>query len=368
MKRFVILLLLIILIGWVATVPNSYSCTAICLKDAKGWVAGFNHDWIVKDALIMTNRRGLSKIAAPPNDEASKGSLAKWTSKYGSVTFNQSGQAFPSDGMNEKGLFVAILLLEKTKWPVPDSRASISAGQWIQYQLDNSSNVQEVIANDQHIQIIGGAPGKQVAMSGFHFMACDRDGECVTVEGIDGKTVYHKQKNLPVRVLTNTPYAEAINSLKHGKPIYGDVYHSETRFIQASKRLKEAAIRVPKCATDFAFETLKKVESHDVIGPTVWSIVYDLANLRVSFKTHDNQQIRYFDLSAFDFSCASSAKIFDIFSESAGDVSGKFVPYSHEANKKLITKTWSQTPGLSDLPGDLLDRAAAYPESFVCTE
>ncbi|PKN53773.1 MAG: hypothetical protein CVU55_01205 [Deltaproteobacteria bacterium HGW-Deltaproteobacteria-13] len=365
MKRFAILLPLIILIGWVATVPNSYSCTAICLKNAKGWVAGFNHDWLIKDALIMTNRRGLSKIAAPPNNETSKESLAKWTSKYGSVTFNQSGQGFPSDGMNEKGLFVAILLLEKTKWPAPDSQTSISAGQWIQYQLDNSSNVQEVIANDKNIQIIEGSPRN---MSGFHFMACDRGGECVTVEAIDGKTVYHMQKNLPVRVLTNTPYAEAINSLKHGKPIYGDVYHSETRFIQASNRLKEAAIHVPKSATNFAFETLKKVESHDVIGPTVWSIVYDLANLRVSFKTHDNPQIRYFDFSAFDFSCASSGKIFDILSESAGDVSGKFVPYSHQANKKLIMKTWSQTPGLSDLPGELLDRAAAYPESFVCTE
>ncbi len=356
------------LIGWVGTAANTHACTAICLKDAKGWVAGFNHDWLIKDALIMTNGRGLSKRAAPQDDHTSKESLAQWTSKYGSVTFNQSGQGFPSDGMNEKGLFVAILLLEKTKWPEPDSRALISAGQWIQYQLDNASNVREVIANARRIQIMGGAPGSPVAMFGFHFMACDRSGECVTVEGIDGKMVYHTQKDLPVRVLTNTPYAEAVNSLKQEKPMYGDVYHSETRFIQAANRLKEAAIHVPRSATAFGFETLKKVESHDVIGPTVWSVVYDLANLRVSFKTRDNQHIRYFDLSAFDFSCASPGKIFDILSESAGDVSGKFVPYSPQVNKKLIMKTWSQTPGLSDLPGELLDRAAAYPESFVCTE
>lgn len=362
------MLLLIITLCCEATVPNSYSCTAICLKDAAGWVAGFNHDWLIKDALIMTNKRGVLKIAAPPDDRTPKETLAKWTSKYGSVTFNQSGQGFPSDGMNEKGLFVAILLLEKTKWPAPDSRASISAGQWIQYQLDNSSNVQEVIDNNRHIQIIGSSPGKQLDMSGFHFMACDRNGECVTVEGINGKMVYHRQKNLPVRVLTNIPYSESINSLKQGKPIYGDVYHSETRFIQASNRLKEAALHVPKSATAFAFETLKKVESHDVIGPTVWSIVYDLTNLRVSFKTHDNQQIRYFDLSAFDFSCASPVKIFDILSERAGDVSNRFVAYSQQANKNLIMKTWTQTPGLSDLPTEVLDRAAAYPESFVCTK
>ncbi len=368
MKRSSIILPLIILIGWVATVPESYPCTAISLKDARGWVAGYNHDWMIKDALIMTNRRGVSKIAAPLNEESSPKSLARWTSKYGSVTFNQSGHARPTDGMNEKGLFVAILLLENTKWPDPDSRPSITAGQWVQYQLDNSSNVQEVIANDKHIQIAVSSPGRPSDWSGFHFIACDRAGECVTVEGINGKTVYRTQKNLPVRVLTNTPYAESINSLNQGKPIYGDVYHSETRFIQASNRLKEAGGAGPKSATDFAFETLKEVASHDTVGLTVWSVVYDLANLRVSFRTHDNQQMRYFDLSAFDFSCATPGKIFDILSESAGDVSGKFVPYSYQANKKLIMKTFTQTPGLSDLPGEVLDRMAAYPESFVCTE
>ncbi|MHB8138068.1 MAG: linear amide C-N hydrolase [Smithellaceae bacterium] len=368
MKRFLLMLSLIMVVGWVVIVPDSYSCTAISLKDANGWVAGFNHDWIIKDALIMTNKRGVSKIAAPPNEKTPKESLAKWTSKYGSVTLNQSGRDFPSDGMNEKGLFVAILLLEKTKWPAPGSRASISVGQWIQYQLDNFGNVQEVIDNSKRIQIVGGAPGKQADMSRFHFLACDRSGECVTVEGINGKMVYHTRKNLPVRVLTNTPYSEAINSLKHGKPIYGDVYHSETRFMQVSTRLKEAAVHIPKSATDFAFDTLKKVESHDAVGPTVWTVVYDLANLRISFKTYDNPHVRYFDFSAFDFSCASPVKIFDILSESTGDVSDKFVDYSQQANKNLIMKTWSQTPGLSDsLPG-VLDRAAAYPESFVCTK
>jgi len=365
MKRFLLMLSLIIVLGLVVIVPNSYPCTAICLRDAKGWVAGFNHDWIIKDALIMTNKRGLSKIAAPPDERTPKESLAKWTSKYGSVTFNQSGRDFPSDGMNEKGLFVAILLLEKTKWPAPDSRASISIGQWIQYQLDNSSNVREVIDNSKRIQIIAGAP---VEMSRFHFIACDRNGECVTVEGINGKMVYHTRKNLPVRALTNTPYSEAINSVKHGKPIYGDVYHSESHFIQASNRLQEAAIHSPKSATEFAFETLKKVESHDAIGPTVWTTVYDLANLRVSFKTYDNPHVRYFDFSAFDFSCASPVKIFDILSRHAGDVSDKFVAYSQPANKNLIRTTWTQTPGLSGLLSEFLDRAAAYPESFVCTK
>jgi hypothetical protein len=55
MKRFEFIAPLIILMGCLTIVPESYSCTAICLKGAEGWVAGYNHDWIIKDALIMTN-------------------------------------------------------------------------------------------------------------------------------------------------------------------------------------------------------------------------------------------------------------------------------------------------------------------------
>ena len=152
--------------------PSTYPCTAICLKDKAGWVAAFNHDWIVKDALILTNKRGVSKVAAPAEGGGPQPSPVRWTSKYGSVTFNQYGREFPSDGMNEKGLFVAILLLEQTRWPAPDSRAAVRATQWIQYQLDNSGSVREVLRNAKRIQIVGsGQPGD---LSGFHFLACDR--------------------------------------------------------------------------------------------------------------------------------------------------------------------------------------------------
>ena len=117
MQRFFLMLSLIILSEWMVTEPDGFSCTAICLRDTSGWVVGFNHDWLIKEALIMVNKRGVSKTAAPPDGKISAESLARWTSKYGSVTFNQSGREFPSDGVNEKGLFVALLLLEKTQWP-----------------------------------------------------------------------------------------------------------------------------------------------------------------------------------------------------------------------------------------------------------
>lgn len=368
MKRFIFALAGLILSGWVVIPQSGYPCSAICLRDSAGWVVGFNHDWIVKGALIMVNKRGVTKTAAPPDDGFPVASLARWTSKYGSITFNQSGRDFPSDGMNEKGLFVAILLLEGSEWPGADSLAGISAGQWIQYQLDNAATVQEVIENTAKIGIIGGGGGPgTLDLSGFHFFACDRNGDCVTVEGIGGKLVCHTGQNLPVRALTNTPYADAVSCMEQGNPLHGDVYHSESRFIQASGMLKAAAKQVPQSATQAVFEVLKKLESHDEIGPTVWSSVYDLTRLRISFKTIGHQEVREIDFSAFDFSCGTPVWIFDILSENSGNVSGLFSDYSLEANRELIRQTWSLTPGLSDLPLSEVDRAASYPEGFVCT-
>ena len=188
------------------------------------------------------------------------------------------------------------------------------------------------------------------------------------MEGLGGKVVHHTRKGLPVKALTNTPYEEALESFTCGKPVRGDVYHSESRFINAAEKLKAAEAQVPESATQRAFEILEAIESHDELGPTVWSVVYDLTNLRVSFRTLDNRQVRHLNLSAFDFSCASPVMVFDVLSQSGGDVSEAFAPYSREENAKLIAKTWAKTPGLSELPQETLDRAVAYPESGVCVK
>jgi hypothetical protein len=44
--------------------------------------------------MLVVNKRGVSKTALvdPPNRSA------KWTSRYGSLTFNQFGREFPSGG------------------------------------------------------------------------------------------------------------------------------------------------------------------------------------------------------------------------------------------------------------------------------
>ena len=81
------------------------------------------------------------------------GETISWVSKYGSITFNQYGKEFPTGGMNEKGLVVELMWLDETRYPEPDQRGVLNVLQWIQYQLDNSQTIDEVIASDKKIRI-----------------------------------------------------------------------------------------------------------------------------------------------------------------------------------------------------------------------
>jgi penicillin V acylase-like amidase (Ntn superfamily) len=80
---------------------------------------------------------------------------AEWVSRYGSVTFNQYGREMPNGGINEAGLVVETLMLPRARNPAPTTgRAVIVA--WVQYQLDNSGTVAEVIASDANVRISSG--------------------------------------------------------------------------------------------------------------------------------------------------------------------------------------------------------------------
>ncbi len=97
----------------------------------------------------MINKRNVTKTAAafPPEKPIT------WTSKYGNITFNQMGREFPYGGINEAGLVIEQMWLDKTRYPVSDNRYGLSELQWIQYQLDNSATINDVIASDTLVRV-----------------------------------------------------------------------------------------------------------------------------------------------------------------------------------------------------------------------
>jgi len=147
MRSLVISIFLIFLVPQI-----SRPCTTFFFNHNGHAVFGKNYDWHIERGLVFINKRGVSKPVAR-DIEKDPGPFAHWTSKYGSLTFNQFGREFPTGGINEAGLVVELMSLMGTRYPTPDDRLAITELQWIQYQLDNSSKVKQVIASDSQIRI-----------------------------------------------------------------------------------------------------------------------------------------------------------------------------------------------------------------------
>ena len=121
-------------------------CTTFCMSVNGRVVFGQNYDWETHIGMLMVNKRSVSRESLTQRP-------AHWTSRYASITFNQYGRDFPTGGMNEMGLVVALMDLAETQYPEVDSRPSAGVQDWMQYQLDLSADVDQAIANASAIRV-----------------------------------------------------------------------------------------------------------------------------------------------------------------------------------------------------------------------
>lgn len=126
--------------------------------------------------------------------------------------------------------------------------------------------------------------------------------------------------------------------------------HSLVRFAIAADRLQVFEPASSEEAVSYAFATLDAVS----LEITAWSIVMDPEDLRISFHTNKNPQIRTVDLGALDFSCHTPVTMLDIHAGGSGDISDDLVVYSHQASLDHTLNFVEQFEGL-DLPPFLAD-------------
>lgn len=348
---FTLVLLVILLPG------SSFPCTTFCVPQEDGVVFGRNLDWMVEDGLVVVNKRGMSKTSG------AEGRPARWTSRYGSVTFNQYGREDPMGGVNEAGLIVENMWLEGTEYPIPDSRPELGELEWIQYQLDTAASVDEVIASDSRVRI------STERTSPIHFLVCDRGGECATVEFLGGKMIVHRGEDLPVSALANSTYGYSLDYLAAvdrapGTSAPTGEGHSLERFAGAARGARGFETGAGVQPVDYAFSVLDGVAA----GRTQWRIVYDTARGRVYFRTRSHPAIRHLDLASFDYSCAAPVMVLDMALDREGDVTAEFVEYTYEANHRLVRASFGGTPFLKHIPDAVLAAIARRPEQMVCTE
>jgi len=285
------------------------ACTSFALNNGGKTVHGANLDEFISDGLLFVNKRGVTKTGW---EAGTTGKYARWTAEYGSVTFNTASVQMAWAGMNEAGLTISTMRLEGSRNPEPDERPPLFSPLWIQYQLDTSATIEEVIANDSRVRI---------ADIRDHYLVCERSGACAAVEFLDGKTVFHTGESMPIEALANSRYQNEIKIWQAG-------LRTGTRFGIAADRVTDFQPMDSPSAVAYAFETLDLVSKQN----TAWSIVFDTESLRVHFRTNHNPEIRYVDFARLDFNCGTPVEMHDIHAPLTGDISDKLGYYSFEAN------------------------------------
>ena len=325
------------------------ACTTFCLKRADGLVFGKNYDFGIGYGMLVVNKRGVAKAALvdPPDRPA------RWTSRHGSLTFNQFGREFPSGGMNEAGLVVELMWLDSAKYPKRDARPALGVLEWIQYQLDNFATAAEVVANADKIRIASRTP--------LHYLVADRSGSCASIEFLDGSLVAHSGRSLPLPALTNDTYESSVAFVRQrerrGLSDRPAGSGSLERFARASSLVRAASGHPSGSPTEDAFHVL---ESAATPGWTRWSIAYDVTHGKVHYRTLVNPKVRSVSLTTLDFACGTAVRVADV------DGDPVFTDYTRTANRALIEKSYRGVDFLRATPAKELEVAAAHPETTTC--
>jgi choloylglycine hydrolase len=350
----------VIIISLVLSLPG-YACTTFVIGEPDNQLFGRSYDFDFNDGYIMVNKRGFNKKAYPATTTDEQGQPAAWSSKYGSVTFNQFGRDFPQGGMNEAGLIIETMSLTNTRNPQPDDRPYVrSANLWRQYILDTCASVAEVLDSDSKIRISYDA-SKGI---GAHFLVLDREGATAVIEFLDGKMVVYSGDSLPIRALTNDTYEDSITHWKNKSAPASDRFNSIQRFVTAANMTRDYRATKPYSGMDYTFDILAAV----ALPQTRWNIVYDNRNMKIDFRTDGNPKMRSIDVNRFDFSCKTPVKVLDVNAELAGDVTGAFVDYTPDININLTKTSFTKLESRIKVPPQVVELLGKYPEQFTSEE
>lgn len=353
MKKIFTLILFVMLPSFIQP------CTTFFLSDGTTKIFGRNYDFQIGRGLLMVNKKNIAKES--PKDK--NNNSVKWNSQYGSVTFNQFGKEYPMGGMNEEGLVVELMWMNGTEYPEPDTRPALNTLLWIQYQLDNCSNVQDVIDSDSKVRI-------SKSSVPIHYLVADRNGSSAVIEFIEGKMVYRTESDMPFKVLANDFYSDGLEYLSKHKGFGGakaieNSPSSLNRFATTCKLIKEFDFNGNVMPVNYSFDILEKVSQP---GSTQWSIVYDLVNSKIYFRSKESDKIKNISFTNLDFVCSSQAKVFDINKDIAGNINSDLSDYSQSINYDLIQYSFSNVDFLKGSSEEMMKSLSVYPDSFQCAK
>ena len=334
-------------------VSSVFPCTAFSLAGDGTVILGKNLDWSSDRGIIQVNKRNRVKEVG----DGYNSHPAKWVSLYGSVTFNHISCGFPLGGMNEAGLVVESLNLFYSAYPKPDERPAMDAMQWIQYQLDNSAVLEDVIDSARKIRI-------EPVMFRLHYLVCDRSGRRAVIEFLNGKMTVYKDGRLPVPVLANNKYGDSLKNLLMFKGFGGERPVDDdyiNRFAGAAEMIRMYDPDSAGGLIEYGFKILDKTKHSD---DTKWSIIYDPVSFSIFYRTSRSPALKVLHVSDFDFGSECAPELLDVNNGFSGRINGYFKAFDHVKNKRHIEEVFAElveNGDMDEMPSErLIEQMSAF--------
>lgn len=321
------LLLFILLVANGAS--STQACTSLRVKTTEGGI------FYARTMEFPTSPKAV--VAIFPKGTAMRGTLPDgkseglaWSAKYGFVGMRDYAPPVVSDGMNEKGLVVGMLLFPGfagyQSFDPPLSAKTIANFEVANWMLSSFATVDEVREGLKGIRVCDAPLPLPVTGSlPLHYVVHDAAGGCIVVEYTDGQL---KVYDNPLGVMTNSPpfdwmlinLSNYVNLSATGVPkldLNGFTVHQTGqgsgmlglpgdfspphRFVR-TVALVQASLPVsgPDAGVALAMTLIDSADipkgavrqatpNGDSYDVTIWSVVGDTQRLRYYFRTYDNK-------------------------------------------------------------------------------
>jgi penicillin V acylase-like amidase (Ntn superfamily) len=173
-----------------------------------------------------------------------------------------AGPYLPFDGVNEKGVAIALLAVHEASLQYDESKITLNTTTAIRLVLDYAANVDEAVAllKEYNIYFSGDID--------CHFLIADASGESVIVEYWDGQL-----QTVP----PDKDYQVASNFIAYNGLNIGEGFTEFERYDKAVQRIEEKAGILTEMQ---AVDLLKEIGCYDgEIDALQWSVVYNLKHL-----------------------------------------------------------------------------------------
>lgn len=335
-KELVCSLVASTLVGFTAT--PTMACTGISSRAKDGsQVMARTIDWGGSEVnnLYTIVPRGHEQQSFLP-DGGTDG--MRFTAKYGFVGLAMDRQEFVVEGVNEARLSAGLFYFpdygEYVTYDAGRKHHTMADLQLVSYILSSFATVDEAIEGIKRIDVVSVYPGASTA----HWRIAETSGRQVVLEFIGGKPCFYENH---VGVITNAPGFEwqvtnlnnyinievgtfdpkmlgkqQLKSIGNGSGYLGlpGDFTPPSRFVRAAYLLNttgqqadgwHTALHLFHLLNNFdvpvACDTPSGEQPGDYPSATQWTVVSDLTNGKIYYRTMYNQNIRLIDLSEIDF-------------------------------------------------------------------